>query len=60
LWENQLLDALSSKVRVRRGILYEAGEMGIMKLKEYVIVVTGRIAIVQENKLELKGGKYAN
>jgi hypothetical protein len=47
LWENQLLDALSSKERVRRWILYEVGEMGIIKVKEFVIVVvTGSIAIV--------------
>jgi len=45
LWENQILDALSSKARARGWILYEAGEMGIIKVEQYLIVV-GRIAIV--------------
>jgi hypothetical protein len=36
-WENQLLDALNSKGRVRRWILYEAGEMGVINVKKYLI-----------------------
>jgi hypothetical protein len=39
LWEKRLFDALSSKGRVRGWILYEAGEMGIIKMKEYLIVM---------------------
>lgn len=47
LWENQLFDALSGKGRVRGWILHEAGEMGVIKVKEYLIVVVkGRITIV--------------
>jgi len=38
---------MSSKVRVRGWILYGAGEMGIIKVKEYLIVVVkGSITIV--------------
>lgn len=42
LWENQLFDTLSSNGRMRGWILYEAGELGIMKAKEYLIVVVKR------------------